>query len=124
MITLFPPADFTTHAHNPTQSLALSTVDILTQRLLGIKMNEIKEGVVMVSFIPQRGITKNAKACAIPAEIVVDKKLTTVVGLYLGDGDKGDQLKFSNCNLELIEYFLRYLLELCVRKHDLRQEYL
>jgi len=120
MTTLAIPADFTIHNYRSTSSPVLSAVDILNRQLLGIKISEIKRGTVTVSFTPRRGIKKNTKTCIIPAEIPVDKELAVVVGLYLGDGDKGNRLKFSNCNSEIIQYFLKYLTRLGVRKCDIR----
>lgn len=119
MAILATPADFAIDVHESTPLPALSLVRVLNHRLSGIKMSEIKEGTVMVGFTPKRGITKNTRTCIIPAKIPVDEELAVATGLYLGDGDKGNRLKFSNCNLEIVQYFLRYLLRLGIRKSDL-----
>jgi hypothetical protein len=120
MAALAKPIDFVIHTHESVSIPILSIGDMLNRRLAGINIDEVDGGKVKVSFIPARGITKNAKICVIPAKIPVNEKLTAAIGLYLGDGDKGNRLKFSNCNTEIIQYFLEYLLELGVRKCDLR----
>lgn len=120
MAALVKPIDFAIHTHEPASISILSAREILNQKLSGINISEVDVGEVKVSFIPARGITKNAKTCIIPAEISVDRKLAAAIGLYLGDGDKGNRLKFSNCDLEIVQYFLKCLLRLGVRKCDLR----
>jgi hypothetical protein len=113
-------ANFKTHSNKPTPLPTLSMVGILNQRLPEVKVSKVRREAIMASFVPKRGITKNTKTCVIPAEIQVGEELAAAIGLYLGDGDKGNRLKFSNCNLEIVEYFLRYLLRLGVQKCDLR----
>jgi hypothetical protein len=94
---------------------------VLNQKLSEINTSEEDKGRrIKISYVTKRGITTKTKTCTIPAEIPIDTELAAVIGLYLGDGERGDRLKFSNSDLQIIQFFLRYLMKLGLRADDIR----